>query len=903
MRGGDDPSLPPAPMPATLATASSFRQTNENFKVVIRVRPPLEREVGGKHYRHSVAVDAANATCTLSENLEAWRGGGGAVDSEGVVFNTHQHTFDHVYDQDASQKEVYERSAKDAVLSTLRGYNAAILAYGQTGTGKTYTMEGDPLARRRAAAAAARADGDDAARRPPRAPAAGGPSSSVGQEDATGSERGIIPRAIEDIFQYIADDTSPKSKYLVRASYVQIYNEVISDLLKPERVNLAIREDKKRGVHVEGLSEWVVRTPDEIYGLMERGAAQRATGSTRMNELSSRSHAVFIVIVENARVEENDENGEPDENARQSFRVGKLNLVDLAGSERVRLTGATGVRLEESKKINQSLSALGNVIKALTEAKGKRSHVPYRDSKLTRVLEDSLGGNCKTTMMAMISPALEAFAESLSTVKFANRAKHIKNTARVNEDLDQKSLLRKYERELRRLRQELDERTKNLVDKRALLQLDERRRKAEADKMRAITELERRSRDFLKEKKEKSELEERINAMQSQMLGNGVAFADGAVGAGAGRDARVNQKAFDLKLKNEHARIRDEYESKIRELEADRQEAEEGRAQVGRYKTVLLKQRDIMIALTARLNERDETIIRMQEELKAYDGEYRRVEDALDAKTAELIALRRAAMRHSAESPGARNNELVAALGGWAGDKENPQNLLSASGDETPRRPFGVGATEVRDDASDSSLVSELESARGELRAKSAELERLRAEVSVASAQSRAARGASPPASPARKSAPDDASAEKVSAQYREFRREMAARLEEKNGRVLFLEDECARLKRALADTRGFGGDGDSAPPLGLREPSLEGAETKDPKAARAALAEKVAGFARERVALKTILENKIQSLVSGVNRSVDALGADADQKAPRLRREVRALERLVAATVQAMDH
>ena len=365
-----------------------------------------------------------------------------------------------------------------------------------------------------------------------------------------------------------------------------------------------------------------------------------------------------------------------------------------------------------------------------------------------------------------------------------------------------------------------------------------------------------------------------------------------------------------MKLKNEHARIRDEYESKIRELEADRQEAEEGRAQVGRYKAVLLKQRDIMIALTARLNERDETIIRMQEELKAYDGEYRRVEDALDAKTAELIALRRAAMRHSAESPGARNDELVAALGGWAGDKENPQNLRSASGDETPRRPFGVGATEVRDDASDSSLVSELESTRGELRAKSAELERLRAEVSVASAQSRAARGASPPASPARKSAPDDAaafsenaSAEKVSAQYREFRREMAARLEEKNGRVLFLEDECARLKRALEDTRGHGGDDHSAPPLGLGEPSLEGAETKDPKEARAALAEKVAGFARERVALKTILENKIQSLVSGVNRSVDALGADADQKAPRLRREVRALERLVAATVQAMDH
>ena len=902
MRGGDDPSLPPAPMPATLATASSFRQTNENFKVVIRVRPPLEREVGGKHYRHSVAVDAANATCTLSENLEAWRGGGGTVDSEGVVFNTHQHTFDHVYDQDASQKEVYERSAKDAVLSTLRGYNAAILAYGQTGTGKTYTMEGDPLARRRAAAAAARAEGDEKARRAPLAPAAGGPSSSVGQEDATGSERGIIPRAIEDIFQYIADDTSPKSKYLVRASYVQIYNEVISDLLKPERVNLQIREDKKRGVYVEGLSEWVVRTPDEIYGLMERGAAQRATGSTRMNELSSRSHAVFIVIVENARMEEDESGAGADEKTgetRQSFRVGKLNLVDLAGSERVRLTGATGVRLEESKKINQSLSALGNVIKALTETKGQRSHVPYRDSKLTRVLEDSLGGNCKTTMMAMISPALEAFAESLSTVKFANRAKHIKNTARVNEDLDQKSLLRKYERELRRLRQELDERTKNLVDKRALLQLDEQRRKAEADKMRAITELERRSRDFLKEKKEKTELEERINAMQSQMLGNGVLFAEGA--GAATRDARVNQRAYDLKLKKEHEKIRDEYESKIRELEADRQEAEEGRAQVGRYKAVLLKQRDIMIALTARLNERDETIIRMQEELKAYDGEYRRVEDALDAKTAELIALRRAAMRHSAESPGARDDELVAALGDWAGEKENANknSLKSLDGrsDETktPRRfERRVGATEVRDDDDERSLASELESARGELRAKSAELERLRAEISVASAQSRAARGASPPSSPARMSLDEAsvaASAEKVAAQYREFRREMATRLEEKNGRVHFLEDENARLRRALEKDGGLISNGHGN----------GNGHSNDAKTA--ALAEKVDGFARERAALKTILENKIQSLVSGVTRSVEALGAVSDQKAPRLRREVRALERLVAATVQAMDH
>ena len=365
--------------------------------------------------------------------------------------------------------------------------SAAVL---QTGTGKTYTMEGFNSA----------------------------------------EERGIIPRAIEQIFRHIQSSVSPRMRFLVRASYLQIYNEVISDLLKPERSNLVIREDKKKGVFVEGLSEWVVRSPQEIYGLMERGGLMRATGSTRMNELSSRSHAVFIIIAEQSETTYLDESGKemsPEDfhklvksrahgehglkrleaNVRQSFKVGKLNLVDLAGSERVRLTGATGQRLEESKKINQvrrqlggvlcvppvvhavavwstqSLSALGNVIAALTDPRG-RQHIPYRDSKLTRILEDSLGGNCKTTMMAMISPALESFVESLSTLKFANRAKNIKNEARVNEDLDQKSLLRRYERELKRLRSELEERHKNVVDKRKLLELEEERRRAEADKVR-----------------------------------------------------------------------------------------------------------------------------------------------------------------------------------------------------------------------------------------------------------------------------------------------------------------------------------------------------------------------------------------------------------------------------------
>ena len=272
-------------------------------------------------------------------------------------------------------------------------------------------------------------------------------------------QRGIVPRSMEEIFRFIQMQSSQNTTFMVRASYLQIYNEVISDLLKIDRTSLQIREDKKKGVFVEGLSEWAVRSPNEIYSLMQKGALSRATATTKMNDLSSRSHAVFIIIVEQmTNIDEMDLNIN-DDDAPKQIKVGKLNLVDLAGSERVRVTGATGKRLEESKKINQSLSCLGNVIAALTDQK-PRQHIPYRDSKLTRLLEDSLGGNCKTTMMAMVSPSSDAFGESLSTLKFATRAKKIKNEARINEDVDQRALLRKYEVELKRLKWELEERNK-----------------------------------------------------------------------------------------------------------------------------------------------------------------------------------------------------------------------------------------------------------------------------------------------------------------------------------------------------------------------------------------------------------------------------------------------------------
>ena len=395
-------------------------RANNNFKVVIRTRPPLQRELNniGGPFQNVVLVDKDEKVITISENLQALmensNGNEGSIDPN--VFNAnvpyaaaHTFTFDHVYDQFATQRKVYETTARGVVDSSLQGYNATIFAYGQTGTGKTYTMEG------------------------------------FNREDANTNleDRGIIPRAIEQIFGHIQSHAGPRMRFLVRASYLQIYNETISDLLKAERNNLMIREDKRKGVYVEGLSEWVVRSPAEIYGLMERGGAVRATGSTKMNEISSRSHAVFIIIVEQSESYYVNEKGEeiaPEDMAkiietskhnlmtihaqktasanltphqkqeqitilqqqqqqqllqshvRQSFKVGKLNLVDLAGSERVRLSGATGQRLEESKKINQSLSALGNVIAALTDLK-RRSHIPYRDSKLTRILEDSLGGN------------------------------------------------------------------------------------------------------------------------------------------------------------------------------------------------------------------------------------------------------------------------------------------------------------------------------------------------------------------------------------------------------------------------------------------------------------------------------------------------------------------------------
>ena len=446
----------------------------DNLRVAIRVRPPLPRETEeGIPFRSIAIVSPDHKSISLAEYL------GAELDElarqrewieKPQLFQLHRFTFDSIFDLDSSQIDVYNITAKQAVNSVLEGYNSTIFCYGQTGTGKTYTMEGFTY-------------------------------------NSQAEQRGIIQRTIEDIFTYIEQTSNENTKFIIRASYLQIYNESISDLLKPEKKNLQIREDKKKGIYVDLLSEWAVRTPVDLYALLKRGGSYRTTAATLMNDVSSRSHAVFVITVEQMTTE--NIKGQ----THTQIKVGKLNLVDLAGSERIRVTGATGQQLEESKKINKSLSCLGNVINALTEQKGKIHHVPYRDSKLTRLLEDSLGGNCKTTMLAMISPAHESFSESLSTLHFAQRAKKIKNRPVINEDLNNRALIRQYELELRNLRNELDQKNKMLQSNELVMQLQEEKEQALQDKNEAIRELEKASRQYLLEREEKLNLKKKIKMM------------------------------------------------------------------------------------------------------------------------------------------------------------------------------------------------------------------------------------------------------------------------------------------------------------------------------------------------------------------------------------------------------
>ncbi|PNF34169.1 Osmotic avoidance abnormal protein 3 [Cryptotermes secundus] len=324
------------------------------------------------------------------------------------------------------------------------------------------------------------------------------------------SQKGIIPRAFEHIFEAVS--VAEGTKYLVLASYLEIYNEEIRDLLGPDvKRKLDLKEHADKGVYVQDLSMHPVQNVLDCEKLMERGWKNRATGSTLMNADSSRSHSIFSINLEMMPLCALEDGGCSDDG--DHIRQGKLNLVDLAGSERQAKTGATGERLKEATKINLSLSALGNVISALVD--GKSKHIPYRDSKLTRLLQDSLGGNTKTLMIACLSPADNNYDETLSTLRYANRAKNIKNKPRINED-PKDTMLREYQEEIKKLRQMLE--TTSSSRNTAILMTDEKVLAEEREKVRLEyeNEMKKMREQYLAEQDHKTKLQLDMDKLKRQ---------------------------------------------------------------------------------------------------------------------------------------------------------------------------------------------------------------------------------------------------------------------------------------------------------------------------------------------------------------------------------------------------
>lgn len=337
-------------------------ESTSNITVICRFRPLNNKE---KEISQSTCVSFPNPTSVVVSSQ----------DQTPLTFS-----FDKVFSPNSKQEEVYEYSAKHIIESVMQGFNGTIFAYGQTSSGKTYTMTGD-------------------------------------QADPV--NMGITPRMITTVFDII-DNASENVEFTVKVSFCEIYMEKISDLLDTSKENLKIRENKNKGVYIADLSETYVTGDFDVHELLRIGSLNRQVGESNMNAKSSRSHSLFSLTITQTNVE------------TFSAKIGKLYLVDLAGSEKVSKTGAVGKRLEEAKTINKSLTTLGQVITCLTD--GKSTHIPYRDSKLTRVLQDSLGGNSKTTLIVTCSPSPYNESETISTLRFGTRAKFIKNQAKINRE-------------------------------------------------------------------------------------------------------------------------------------------------------------------------------------------------------------------------------------------------------------------------------------------------------------------------------------------------------------------------------------------------------------------------------------------------------------------------------------
>ncbi|XP_060621195.1 kinesin-like protein KIF3A isoform X2 [Anolis sagrei] len=488
-------------MPINKSEKSDKTENSDNVKVVVRCRPFNEREKT-MCYKMSVNVDEMRGTITVHK-----------TDSSNEPPKTF--TFDTVFGPESKQLDVYNLTARPIIDSVLEGYNGTIFAYGQTGTGKTFTMEG---------------------------------------VRAVPELRGIIPNSFAHIFGHIAK-AEGDTRFLVRVSYLEIYNEEVRDLLgKDQTQRLEVKERPDVGVYIKDLSAYVVNNADDMDRIMTLGHKNRSVGATNMNEHSSRSHAIFTITIECS---------EKGVDGNIHVRMGKLHLVDLAGSERQAKTGATGQRLKEATKINLSLSTLGNVISALVD--GKSTHVPYRNSKLTRLLQDSLGGNSKTMMCANIGPADYNYDETISTLRYANRAKNIKNKARINED-PKDALLRQFQKEIEELKKKLEEgeeisgsessgseeeededdgeigedgekrkkrRGKKKVSPDKMMEMqakiDEERKALETkldmeeeERNKARAELEKREKDLLKAQQEHQTLLEKLSALEKKVIVGGV---------------------------------------------------------------------------------------------------------------------------------------------------------------------------------------------------------------------------------------------------------------------------------------------------------------------------------------------------------------------------------------------
>lgn len=383
------------------------KEKGVNVQVLLRCRPFSEEELRS-NAPQVVTCNDYSREVSVSQSIA-----GKHIDR---IF-----TFDKVFGPSAQQRDLYEQAVIPIVHEVLEGFNCTIFAYGQTGTGKTYTMEGECKR------------------------AKSGPNGELPQE------AGVIPRAVKQIFDTLEGQNA---EYSVKVTFLELYNEEITDLLAPEEISrialedkqkkqLPLMEDGKGGVLVRGLEEEIVTSASEIFTLLERGSAKRRTAETLLNKQSSRSHSLFSITI---HIKESTPEGE------ELIKCGKLNLVDLAGSENISRSGAREGRAREAGEINKSLLTLGRVINALVEHLG---HIPYRDSKLTRLLRDSLGGRTKTCIIATVSPAVHCLEETLSTLDYAHRAKNIRNKPEVNQKMMKSTLIKDLYGEIERLKAEV----------------------------------------------------------------------------------------------------------------------------------------------------------------------------------------------------------------------------------------------------------------------------------------------------------------------------------------------------------------------------------------------------------------------------------------------------------------